>query len=127
MLMTIVSFVLDYLLSSIMVGSLAFMLFGEYFQKANYLKGMLTIILIVAIKELILLPGLIELNILFKIQNESIANLFHIQDKLIALNDHVYINWFDIIDWIAQTIIAYFSGYFLYDRIVKRGLTSGSS
>ena len=127
MLMTIVSFVLDYLLSSIMVGTFAFMLFGDYLQKANYLKGMFAVFIIVAINDLILLPGIIELNMFVKIENETIANLFHIQDKLIAVNDHVHINWFDIINWIAQTIIAYFSGHFLYDEVVKRALTRRSS
>jgi hypothetical protein len=58
-----------------------------------------------------------------KIGNETIANLFHIQDKLIAVNDHIHINWFDMINWIAQTIIAYFSGHILYDEVVKRALT----
>jgi hypothetical protein len=110
-----------------MIGTFTFAWFGEYLQKSSYKKGIIVVFIIVALTDLIYLPMITELDLYIKVGNKTIANFIGIQDEMISVNTMTWIGCFEFISWLVQSVIAYFSGLYLYKKIIKRALTSASS
>jgi len=126
MLIVITTFLLSSVLNAVMIGTFAFVLFGENLQKAKPLKGILYILIMAVICDHIITPGLMELDIYFKICNNQITEFFHMQDKLLSLTHIASFRWYDIFIWSIEATIAYYSGRSLYNGAFRRNLTSGS-
>ena len=127
MIMILFTLLFSLALDALAIGSLAFMLFGEKLAATNYRKGLLALFIFFALTHLLLVPGFLELHLSFMIGNETIAKRFHIEGKLISLKDSDWVTWYDVGYWFVQSVVAYFSGHFLYDGLLRRGLTNRSS
>ena len=117
----------DYVFEAILVGITFFAIFGHESELVQSKKVVLVFMVIFALLGLYWLPAVEAMDMSVKFGNRSIAKFFGAKEEYTNLSEIFSLGWFDFFQWLAQSAIAYFSGSFVYERITRRGLTSGST
>jgi hypothetical protein len=117
----------DYIFQAMLVGITFFAVFGHESEFVQSKKVVVVFMIIFALLDLYWLPAVEVLDVSVKFGNSSMAKLLGAKEEYIKLSEIVSLGWFDIFEWLAKSAIAWFSGNFVYERITRRGLTSGSS
>jgi hypothetical protein len=117
----------DYILEGALVGIAFFAVFGHETEFVQSKKVVLVLMVILALGDWYWLPAVTELDLSFKIGNSSVIKLLGAKGEYTKVAEIFSLSWFDVFKWLAQSAVAYFVGTFVYERITKRCLTSGSS
>ena len=120
-------YITDWIISSTMVGIVAFSIKGERLIKTNMWINIFAFVVLFASWDMWNIFMFSDFDIYFKIGNKDIINFFNLGDNLISLNDLMKVGGFDIGQWIIQGALSYFIGFYFYGAITKRNITSRST
>lgn len=120
MLIAVLFYLLNSIISSLAIGALCFLLWGDRLIQMGYRKGILLLLIICALVDLLVLPVVLELDVFIKIGNSQILSLFGLQEDYFPAKEFFSFGWLDIITWLLQAAVAYFGGQALYLRAMRR-------
>lgn len=114
-----------YLISSIAVGISFYAFLGERIGLRYNRLAFFGLLVVFAILDMYWVPAIIPLDMTVSFGSKEVVSALELESE-IRVNDIIDFGWFDVDEWLVQTIIGYFVGMKTYERIVKRTLTSAS-
>ncbi len=95
----------DYLLKAVLVGMAFYALFGQRAGRSHGRRNLYILFAVFAVLGLYELPAVWSLDATITVGNKEIADFFSLEEKA-HLSDLYTIDWWDIIVWLLQAVVA---------------------
>jgi len=106
----------DYLMKAVLVGLAFFAFFGPRIQDPRSKKNFYALFGIFAFLGVYELPAILSLDATITVRNREIAEFFRIEEDA-HLSELYQIEWFDIVVWLLQALLASLVGERLHRKI----------
>jgi len=87
MLLALSFYLVDSFVWSVAIGSLCFLLSGEHFIRMGYRKGILLLLVVIALLDSLGLPALLELDLWIKVGNREVLSLFGLPEEYFSAKE----------------------------------------
>ncbi len=111
-----VTIAFDYLMKAVLVGLAFFAFFGPTIQNPRSKRNFYALFGIFAFLGVYELPAILSLDATINVRNREIAEFFRIEEDA-HLSELYGIEWFDMVVWLLQALVASLVGERLHRRI----------